>query len=973
MSDKGKKIKSFLFIKGFHFNSLSAITYFVKRCFQFVFKYRTESFKVLRDKIRNQPLNPSRQEMDSYGPHNHLMNKIRPKNVDFTKMKWAIPNIKKKYSITIVVSAGNYLMMADTLTSIDKQVYRALEIIIEKGFFKPSPKTFYPCEARVPFAGESEYQVADSLKEAVDRAAGDYILLLKEGDLLQREALFEFIMAMNLSDNMPAMIYSDHDYLHENKIMLPYYKPGWSPDLLLVNNYIKRACYFKTSALKNASIDFSLDDHDLIVYDALLKVPEKGPVANFPGIFITFPYEGNEDDYNEKEDALRQKTLNRRGQDAKVTSNQYFVTSLDRKLNGNPKISIIIPTCYTKDYIEKCLSSIEKRTTYKNYEIIVVDNSRKNPKYGQSRVGKYPCRILYINEPFNWARLNNLAARESSGSLLLFLNDDTEVITQDWLERMAAEAQRPEIGVVGPLLLYPDGKVQSAGGYLVNYGGGGKHFFLNHEETSASSHHYLHYRRECSFLTGACIMVEKKKFDEIGGFNESFYLIANDTDFNLRLRKMGYRNLFIPEIRLYHKELASRYELNESEAVKDTWSVWRQELEKPDPYFNPYLDHTRDIDVIDINPTVYRMTGSPSISSENIKKILIVKLDHIGDVILALPAVRKIRRMFPNAQIDMLCGPWAKGMLEMQPEIDRMITFTFFDARSQNGIVGNNKTDIMEMIRELKKEKYDLSVNLRRHEETKAFTVEAADFSLAFSDSPETDVLTHPLPALKNIGGLKPKWNIGDQLMTLVNTIDYDESLNGEIVISDEVNERVIQKLASKEAFKSELVVGIHAGVGSYLRQWPYEKFARLADILVENTNATIVFTGSEDEIELNKKIINNMKHQNHAVSVAGEFSLIEFCSLVKKFDYFIGNNSGPIHIAAIQDVPTLGIYSGVAYMQEWAPIGKKFLVVSKNMDCSPCYYAHREQCPELPCLNRISPYDVYSGLKRLMVLFPKN
>lgn len=898
-----------------------------------------------------------------------------PKQGELGKLALAVPSLKKQYTFSVIVMTTEEGEALDELLwDLKKQIYPAKQVVLCSAYYKE------PKKRPVDFVADGcrkEFVRVESAEVALSLADGDYVVFLSEGDRVERTALFELCFELNRAGKAFVALYTDHDTVLWNKDYVdPYYKPGWSPDLFLANDYVRNSVAFKKEALERIIPDYALS-FPLFVYDLLLKISETGEVSHLAGAFFHLTEDRFAEDYSPARNKLREAAIARRGICARVNVNEYFNTSIEYELEGEPLVSIIIPTCYTQDYIERCISSIYEKSTYNNYEIIVVDNSRKHPNYGKKRLKKLmqgdKCRILYVNEPFNWARLNNLAAKQARGEFLLFLNDDTEVITPDWIERLASEAQRLDVGMTGPLLLYPDGKVQSAGVFSVDHGGGGRSFFSQEEETYTGYHDFLHYRRECSFVIGACIMMQRKKFDALHGFDEGFPVVGNEMDLGFRLRMEGYRNLYLPDVKLTHKEKVSRKNEGEKEGDAYIWNVWGNRLCLCDEYFNSYLDNRNNTPNIDCYPTKSMLTGSPTIMPTIIKKVIIVKLDHIGDNVIDLPAVRKVKKLLPKAQLDILCAPWLKNFWEAQPEIDHVHTFAFFAQRSQNGVLGQDKEELKRVIKELCAENYDLSVHLRRHEDTKELAEKIADYCLAYSMEADHDSVSFAVPALKEYRGVKPRWSMHDQMISLVNHLGYEPELDKPITVPEEVETKAVAFVNKISQFSAPIVVGIHAGSGGDFRQWGERNFGLLCNLILVNSSASVILFGGKDEIAINEKILQYVSDKSRVVSVAGIHSLQEFCALVKHVDYFVGNNSGPKHISGIQGVPTLTI-DGPSGDQEWSAPGLKNMSVRKITDCCPCYFYLREQCPkDRLCLDRLGPGDVWRALERLMLLYPKH
>jgi GT2 family glycosyltransferase len=267
-------------------------------------------------------------------------------------------------------------------------------------------------------------------------------------------------------------------------------------------------------------------------------------------------------------------------------------------------VSIIIPTKNLGDVLECCLKSIFENSTYPNYEVIVIDNGSDDVEtaktiasWKRQQSNRFKCYNLDI--PFNYSRINNYAASKAKGNYLLFLNNDTEVITPDWIEAMVEQSQRATIGSVGALLLYPDDTVQHAG-VILGIGGiaghGHKHF--RYGDTGYISQ--LVSVNNYSALTAACLMCRKDVFEEVGGFDENLAIAFNDVDLCLKMLQKGYQNVYLPHAALYHYESKSRgYEdtrekqlrfQQEIEIMKTKWG----EILGKDPCYSPNLTLARE-------------------------------------------------------------------------------------------------------------------------------------------------------------------------------------------------------------------------------------------------------------------------------------------------------------------------------------------------------------------------------------------
>src|SRR6478672_266445 len=259
-------------------------------------------------------------------------------------------------------------------------------------------------------------------------------------------------------------------------------------------------------------------------------------------------------------------------------------------------VSIIIPTRNLGNILNNCLKSIFEKTEYPNYEVLVIDNGSDEPEtleiikgWKLKEPNRFRCELLNI--PFNYSKINNYAVQQTKGEYLLLLNNDTEVLTPDWINAMVEQAQRPSIGAVGALLLYPDRTIQHSG--VVRVGGVAGH---SHKHYPYNAHGYFNQIQTVnnySAVTAACLMCRREVFEAVGGLEETLTVAFNDVDFCLKIGKKGYRNICLPHVVLYHYESKSRgYEDTREKQARFTYEVtymqrkWKDIIEH-DPCYNP--------------------------------------------------------------------------------------------------------------------------------------------------------------------------------------------------------------------------------------------------------------------------------------------------------------------------------------------------------------------------------------------------
>ena len=269
------------------------------------------------------------------------------------------------------------------------------------------------------------------------------------------------------------------------------------------------------------------------------------------------------------------------------------------KDSDKPQVSIIIPTKDNLTLLQACIKSIETKSSYKNYEIIIVDNNSKKEET-KRYLNTLKHKVLSYPHPFNFSLINNLAVANAKGENVIFLNDDTQVISQDWIERMLEHSVKPGVGAVGALLLYLNDTIQHAG-VLIGVGGMAIHAFEGLPKDNAGYRDLVQQVRECSAVTGACLMIKKSLFEQVGGFDEHLAYSFNDVDLCLRLREKGYAIIYTPYAVLYHHGTSTRPYTEDEKEIVYFVKRWHDLILKGDPYYdqnlsrvNPYAPKGKD-------------------------------------------------------------------------------------------------------------------------------------------------------------------------------------------------------------------------------------------------------------------------------------------------------------------------------------------------------------------------------------------
>lgn len=440
---------------------------------------------------------------------------------------------------------------------------------------------------------------------ALGLASGEFVALLDHDDELAQDALYHFVDTLNHEPHAD-LFYSDEDHLDECGLRTdPFFKPDWSPDLILSENYICHLMIFSRSLCDEvggfrSEVDLS-QDHDL-----LLRMSAKArQIVHIPRILYHWRTEVYSITRASSREGLALESSRRAVDDFLQTTGvpasvePSGIPSRWRIRYPIPatgaRVRIVMPCGGKTELLERCIESIVGKTDYPDYEIAVLDNSRANnvEKFvrGWSRRGLKLAYCDFRNLPFNFSAMNNVGARETDASLLLFLNDDMTVITPGWLSAMVELACRPEVGAVGAKLLYPDDTIQHAGIILGCFDICG-HAFKGHPATERTYYDFPDMVRNVSAVTGACLMVSRNRFWECGGFDAKTLPVAyQDIDLCLKLHQRGYRVLYTPYAQLYHYEAVSKRaedkdpRPNETLAFKERW----KDLIENDPFYNPNL------------------------------------------------------------------------------------------------------------------------------------------------------------------------------------------------------------------------------------------------------------------------------------------------------------------------------------------------------------------------------------------------
>ena len=559
----------------------------------------------------------------------HKLTTVKERPVDY--QKWLPKHLpssaelerqrKTKFSLTPKISIVVPLYKTDReylrqlIESVQAQTYSNWELCLSDGSGANSPleqvlKEYQEKDSRIRvISSEKPLQISQNTNAAMGISTGDFVAFADHDDVLTANALFEYVKAYNENPKLE-VFYSDEDKMtmDGNKFFQPHFKPDFNLDLLCSVNYICHLFMAKKSLIEKVGMlrpeyDGAQD------YDFIFRCVEAtDQICHVPKIL--YHWRSHEQSTSENPESKRyafdagqravQAHYDRIGVKAEVLQGEYLGLYRTKFIRDyDPLISIIIPN---KDHLEdlrRCMNSIEEKSTYQNYEYIIVENNstqKETFEYYQKLEKENPkAHVLYWDGPFNYSAINNFGAKEAKGEYLLLLNNDTEIINPNCLEELLGYCMRDDVGIVGARLYYEDDTIQHAG-VVLGFGGIAGHCFVQQPRTSTGYCHRIICAQDYSAVTAACMMVKKEIFDAVGGLSEDLQVAFNDIDFCIKVRDYGKLVVYNPYAGLYHYESKSRGLEDTPEKIarfnKEIATLeqhWPDIFRKPDPYYNPNL------------------------------------------------------------------------------------------------------------------------------------------------------------------------------------------------------------------------------------------------------------------------------------------------------------------------------------------------------------------------------------------------
>lgn len=540
----------------------------------------------------------------------------KPLMEELEKQRKAVFDYMPLISILVPVYNTPDEFLKQMIQSVRKQTYGNWELCIANanpaneqvaGILAVAAKK----DARIRITDVPENEgIAQNTNAALGIAKGDYVGLLDHDDLLTPDALYEVVKAINENEK-PEVLYSDEDKVSTDlsEHFQPHMKPDFNKDLLRSNNYITHF-FVASKRLFDRVGGFDAAYDGAQDYDLILRCTEQAAgIAHIPRILYHWRVHkaSTADNPASKMYAFDagkraiEAHLKRCGENGEVSHTKDLGFYRVRYcVQGNPLVSIIIPNKDQIETLDQCLKSVEK-STYKNYEIIIVENnSEKDETFAYyKRIQSDRVKVIYWPDEFNYSAINNFGVRHAKGDYLLLLNNDVEVITPEWIEEMLANCQRKDVGVVGAKLYYPDDTIQHAG-IVIGIGGVAGAVFVDMPRIYTGYLHKASIQQDLSAVTAACMMVKRSLYEELGGLEEKLKVAFNDVDFCLRVRDRGYLVVYNPNVELYHYESKTRGAEDSKQKVRRFSSEieymrshWLSLLKDGDPMYNPNLTLTK--------------------------------------------------------------------------------------------------------------------------------------------------------------------------------------------------------------------------------------------------------------------------------------------------------------------------------------------------------------------------------------------
>ena len=575
--------------------------------------WRNQGSRALVDKMISKVKTASTREI----PYQKWIIRHLPSNKELEKQRREKFDYQPKISLVVPLYKTPEKYLLQLVESVKTQTYPNWELCLSDGSGENSPLTSFlksleAGDERIKVAyNEQALQISENTNAGIEIATGDYIAFADHDDELTPHALFECVKALN-KDRKIRLIYSDEDKMSMDghKFFQPHFKPDYNPDLLCTVNYICHLFVVQREILDQVGT-FRKEFDGAQDYDFIFRCVEAvDPSEIYHVTKILYHWRCHEDSTAENPESKTyafeagkraiEEHYHRTGIKAEVYQGEFLGLYRTRFLRDyDPLISIIIPN---KDHIEdlkRCMDSIDQKSSYKNYEYIIVENNSTDEKtfqyYKDLEAENPKAHVVYWDREFNYSAINNYGVTFAKGEYILLLNNDTEIINETCLEELLGYCMRSDVGAVGARMYYEDDTIQHAG-VVIGFGGIAGHCFVLQPRGTTGYCHRIICAQDYSAVTAACMLVKKSAFDEVGGLTEELAVAFNDIDFCMKLREAGYLIVYNPYAELYHYESKSRGLEDTPEKVarfnKEMQIFerrWPDILRNGDPYYNPNL------------------------------------------------------------------------------------------------------------------------------------------------------------------------------------------------------------------------------------------------------------------------------------------------------------------------------------------------------------------------------------------------
>lgn len=549
-----------------------------------------------------------------YGNYEDFLKKYGVKEEELARQRQEVFENGPCFSIAVPLYQTKEKYLREMIESVQAQTYTNWELCLADGSgrehsLQPVVGEYIAKDKRIKYCLlDSNEGIAGNTNEALKMADGDFVVLTDHDDLLSPEALYQCAKAVQ-KEPQTDVIYSDEDKVDMSgkKFFEPHFKSDYNIDLLCTMNYICHLFVVRKDVMERAGLFESCydgaQDHDFI-----LRCTEKAEhIVHIPKVLYHWRCHAQSTSENPESKLYAFENgckavkahYDRIGIPAEVEQGPFYGMYRTHYLwKEQPLVSILIPNKDHAADLKKCMDSIEEKSTYRNFEFIIVENNSTEEEtfsYYKEIEKRDNVRVLYYKEDFNYSRINNFGAKEANGEYVLLLNNDTEMIEPDSIKEMLDVCMRPDVGIVGAKLIFEDNTIQHAG-VIIGFGGVAGHAFIGQDRDDNGYFSRIISVQDLSAVTAACLMVRRSVFDEVEGLNEEFKVAFNDIDFCLKVRKAGYLVVYNPYAQFYHYESKSRGQEDSADKVARFQQEiglfgerWGELLEHGDPYYNPNL------------------------------------------------------------------------------------------------------------------------------------------------------------------------------------------------------------------------------------------------------------------------------------------------------------------------------------------------------------------------------------------------